>query len=158
MIDLDLIKYWRDLGGSQLRRGLREEGEDVLNDLEGKRRDAAALARVKDLTWWFSWVHHSDTVWDTFRFSHVKQKFWQDRTHLIHQPTLPQSNFCYQSQPFFIWMNIWSHISHIVKGKVPLPNLMNFRKNSKRPNFWKIMFQVFMISMVTYMRGGMMAR
>ena len=50
MVDLDLIKYWRDLGGSQLRRGLREEGEDELNDLEGKRRDAAALARVKDLT------------------------------------------------------------------------------------------------------------
>ena len=50
LIDLDLIKYWRDLGGSQLRRGLREEGEDELNDLEGKRRDAAALARVKDLT------------------------------------------------------------------------------------------------------------
>ena len=50
MIDLDLIKYWRDLGSSQLRRGLREEGEDVLNDLEGKRRDAAALASVKDLT------------------------------------------------------------------------------------------------------------
>ena len=125
MIDLDLIKYWRDLGGSQLRRGLREEGEDELNDLEGKRRDAAALARVKDLTWWFSWVHHLDTVWDTFRFSHVKQKFWQDRTHLIHQPTLPQSNICYQSQPFFIWMNIWSHISHIL-----------FRERSRYRIWW----------------------
>ena len=50
MIDSNLIKYWRYLGGSQLSRGLREEGEDELNDLEGKRRDAAALARVKDLT------------------------------------------------------------------------------------------------------------
>ena len=49
-LDLGLIESWRDLGGGQLRRGLREEGEDELNDLEGKRRDAAALARVKDLT------------------------------------------------------------------------------------------------------------
>ena len=46
------------------------------------------------------------------------------------------------------------------KGRVRLPNQMNFRKNFKRPSidpsFWKIVLQFFMTHMVAYM-GGMMA-
>ena len=51
----------------------------------------------------------------------------------------------------------------LTKGRVPLPNRMNFRKHSKQPStpsphFRKIMLQFFMIDMVAYMQGGMMAR
>ena len=46
-----------------------------------------------------------------------------------------------------------------LKGRVTLPNLMNFRKNSKRPltpppHFWKIILQIFIMNMVAFMQGG----
>ena len=49
------------------------------------------------------------------------------------------------------------------KGRVPLPNRMNFWKNSKRPLtppliFGKLCCKFFIMDMVAYMQGGMRAR
>ena len=50
------------------------------------------------------------------------------------------------------------------KGRVRLPNRMNFRKNSKQPStppafiFGKLCYNSFITDMVAYMRGGMMVR
>ena len=48
----------------------------------------------------------------------------------------------------------------LYKGRVRLPDQMNFWKNSKRPltppppHFWKIMLQFFIMDMVAFMQGG----
>ena len=45
------------------------------------------------------------------------------------------------------------------KGRIPLPNRMNFWKNSKRPltpppHFWKIILDFFIMEMVAFLHGG----
>ena len=52
-----------------------------------------------------------------------------------------------------------TNIQQSSKRRIPLPNRMNFWKNSKQPltpppHFWKIILQFFIMDMVAFMQGG----
>ena len=89
-------------------------------------------------------------------FLHPEHIFFFNINHEIQYYRQPHPKL---KKKFYIESMRSCFVHASLKGRVRLPNQMNFRKNSKRPStppliFGKLCCKFFIMDMVAFMRGG----